>query len=134
MGERLMGRIRREFRLNSLTVTTITQCTSLLHEKAPKKQNVHQVSEMAAYVENIPASYNPKSVLDYYWGLRTLAYAWAKCGNYQVDSMLYPPAKVMMMPLDTALNYAGLCLRVVSTAWIEPQEQLGWLCRNDQIT
>ena len=76
----------------------------------------------------------PKNVVDVYWCLRVLANAWAKAGNYEVDSKSFPGTKVIMMPLATGLDYADRALRVVLGSGVPSVDAMSWLERRDRIT
>ena len=133
-GDPLENRIYREFRRFALTVTRIEKMKSVLHERQPDKVVETAVSSRCKMVENLGTSFSPSSVIDYYFGLRTLANAWARAGNYEVDSMTKENAKVLMMPLNVGIDYADRCLRISSTGGIVPVEQLDWLRRKDFLT
>ena len=76
----------------------------------------------------------PKHVVEYYFGLRTSMNAWGRCGNYLVDSKSKKGIHVLMMPWDTALNYADRGLIIFTRSGIAPSEQLQWWERKDGIT
>ena len=75
-----------------------------------------------------------KNTVDYYWGLRTLMNAWAKAGNFYVDSADKPGTRVKMMPADVALDYADRGLRVVLASGLPYHEQLAWWEKKDRST
>ena len=111
-GDPLESRIFREFMRFSHTVTRIEKMKSVLHERQPDKVVETQVSSRCKMVENLGTSFAPSSVIDYYFGLRTLANAWARSGNYEVESMIKEASKVIMMPLHVGLDYADRCIRL----------------------
>ena len=73
-------------------------------------------------------------MLGYYWGLRVLANAWARCGNYMVDSKLVPGTKTRMMGFGPALDYADRALRVTMATGMPWQSQLPWMEKKDRLT
>ena len=132
-GEPLQNRIYREFRRWAMSVTEVGKMKSFLMEKAPAKKITGEMAGLT-FTNEVPAEFAPAGTVGYYWGLRTLAGAWAKAGCYEVESKLRQGTKVLMMPFDVAVNYADRALRVVSTCGIAQSEQLGWLERKDRTT
>ena len=51
-----------------------------------------------------------------------------------MDSKTKPSTHVLMMPWDTALNFADRGLRIVTSSGIAPNDQLQWWERKDRIT
>ena len=133
-GDPLLGRIHREFRRWSLTPTPVEKWKSVLIQKHAEHKIETPLSSSVAIVENLGTKYNPRNVVEYYWGLRTLANAWAWAGNYEVESVTTPGTKVRMMELEPALNYADRCLRITTTVGLAYNEQLPWLARKDLLT
>ena len=72
----------------------------------------------------------PKHVVEYYFGLRTLMNAWTD-GEISKSK---PGTHVLMIPWDTALNYADRGLRIVTSSGIAQSDQLQWWERKDRIT
>jgi len=130
----LQARVWREFRRCTLTVTEVGKMRSLLMEKAGKSSETHSILPNVDITYSAIPDYVPNTVVGYYWGLRVMAYAWAKAGNYLVDSKTKEGSKVTMMPLDVALNYADTRLRVAMNCGLPPGEQLAWLERKDRMT
>ena len=89
-----------------MSVTTTCQMKCLLHDQAPKTSDRTQLGEHTTVIIELPNAFVPKHVVEYYFGLRTLMNAWGRCGNYLVDSKSKPGTHVLMMPWDTAHNYA----------------------------
>ena len=133
-GEPLESRIYREFRRFSLTVTRIEKMKSVFHERQPDKIVETAVSSRCKMVENLGTSFAPSSVVDYYFGLRTLANAWGRAGNYEVDSVAKESTRVLMMPMHVGLDYADRCLQISTTGGLPFHEQLDWLRRKDFLT
>jgi len=133
-GDPLVNRIYREFRRWSVTTTEIGKMRNILLERQPVRRRETQVSERSSFVEQLECEFTPSSVAEYYFGLRTLANAWAKAGNYEVDSKAEKGAKVLMMPMSVALDYADRALRVTTFSGLHPVEQLPWLERKDRVT
>ena len=105
----LRARIFREFRRKSLTVLEIKKIKSVLSSTSPASQEqvTLQGSVTLHFAKETLQSIN--TIIDYYFGLRILANAWAMAGNYLVTD----PDSVerRMIKLDDALNYADGCLR-----------------------
>ena len=107
---------------------------SSLHEREPDVTNETQVTARSKLVESYGYDYKPASVIDYYFGLRTVCNAWALGGNYEVDSKLHKDERVLMMPYSTAIDYADRVLRITAAAEIPNHEKLAWMSRKDTIT
>ena len=79
------------------------------------------------------------SILDYYWGLRILANANARAGNYSVKSKA-APVEVTMAPLSVNMDYADFALRATVDSGLHasgappglrrdaPRRQARWWC------
>ena len=130
----LTNHIWREFRRWHMSVTTMSQMKSLLYDQTPKTSERTQLGEHTTVVNELPNAFVPKHVVEYYFGLRTLMNVWGRCGTYLVDSKTKPGTHVLMMPWDTALNYADRGLRIVTSSGIAPSDQLQWWERKDRIT
>ena len=85
-------------------------------------------------VEGVIKDFDPHTLIDYYWGMRTLVSAWAITGNYEVESVEKPGTKVLMMPADEAIDYADRGLRLASRSPGSTGEQLHWWARKDLLT
>ena len=133
-GDPLVNRIWREFHCWAMTVTQISQMKSISMEHIPPTKEESNLTDKTKVTTEVEFSFVPKTVVEYYWGLRILMNAWGKCGNYLVDSQLYPGSKVLMMPLDKAVNYADQGLRIVTSSGLPFKDQLGWWERKDRIT
>lgn len=70
-----------------------------------------------------------KSVIDYYFALRTLAVAWSWAGNWPTRDKRNK--EVLMMDLSTAMGYADRALADCATYG---RNSLSWLSRNDMLT
>ncbi|CAE7251191.1 unnamed protein product, partial [Symbiodinium sp. KB8] len=125
----LRARIFREFRRKSLTVLEIKKIKSVLSSTSPASQEqvTLQGSVTLHFAKETLQSIN--TIIDYYFGLRVLANAWAMAGNYLVTD----PDSVerRMIKLDDALNYADGCLR--DTVQFGGGS-LAWLQKNDTLT
>jgi hypothetical protein len=133
-GDSLTNRTHREFRRWSMTVTEVTKMRSNLMEQTPTPCERHPLSDTLDITSKAMADYRPGDVLGYYWGLRVLANAWGRCGNYMVPSAEKENTTVLMMPWDQALNYADRALRVTMATGMPWSEQLPWLERKDRLT
>ena len=130
----LQAQVWREFRRWDSTVLEIGKLKSMLMEKGSKSKESKELfpDVEVSYTKN--PDYVAHNVVDYYWGLRTLAVAWAKAGNYMVDSKVTVGLRIKMMPLDSAINYADRALRVTLNTGLPSGEQLAWLERKDRTT
>ena len=130
----LQNQCWREFRRWSMTVIEVGKLKSMLMQKSGTISNTHQLMPNVDITYSAAPNFVPHTVVDYYWGLRVLAYAWAKAGNYEVRSVIKEGSLVKMMPLDVALDYADRALRVTMSCGIPWQEQLDWMERKDRTT
>ena len=107
----LRSRVYREFRKRTMTVVSVAKVRSILHQSAPKQQASVRLGagvqlEFAADDHRVV-----RTVVEYYFSLRTLAYAWR-----------------VFMPLATAMSYADQALQFTMEF---AQGSLIWLERND---
>ena len=130
----LQCRIFREFRKWAATVPEIGKMRSLLSDKAGKREEKHPFGPNVNITYSAIPDYVPHNVVEYYWGLRVNAVAWAKAGCYDVDSVEKPGVKVRMMPFDKSIDYADRALRIALATGLPPNEQLAWLERKDRTT
>ena len=130
----LLARVYREFQRKTPSVIQVEKLLSRIHETAPDKVLRRPITERSEVVERLPKRYCPQTVLDYHWGLLTLANAWAMVGNYEVASSHDKEKKVKFIDLSTGVNYAYSRLRIVSTVGVPFGEQLGWLQKRDLTT
>ena len=92
------------------------------------------MAKKLSLVEGLESSYRPKDAIDFYWGLRMLAYAWARAGNFEVESSHTKEKKVKFFPLEVGLNYADRSLRAAQRAVLRGENELEWLTRKDAAT
>ena len=81
----------------------------------------------------MPDSFSPETAIQYFWGLKILANAWAMAGNYDVPSKLYPNTNVRMMPGDMATNYVESRLRIINSSKVRFSQQKDWLEKRDKL-
>ena len=122
----LRSRIYREFRKRTRSVISVAKVRSILHQSAPKQQESVRLGagvqlEFAADDHRIV-----RTVVEYYFSLRTLAYAWAWGGLYKVSD--FDGNEKVFMPLAPAMSYADQALQFTMEFG---QGSLIWLERND---
>ena len=105
----LRSRIYREFRKRTMSVLSVAKVRSILHQSAPKQQESVRLGagvqlEFAADDHRIV-----RTVVEYYFSLRTLAYAWAWGGLYKVSD--FDGNEKVFMPLAPAMSYADQALQ-----------------------
>lgn len=133
----LLGRIYREFRRHTATVLEAKKMRSVLVDKNPLTKKAAQLPAGLRVEFEQVEDVTVASTIEYYFCLRTLAYAWALAGIYMVDSKDTPGTKTIMMALSDALDYADMALRLASTtgqnnrAWLEERDLL---CRGKMVT
>ena len=117
-----------------MTVSDVRKWKSVLLERAPDDIVETKMSHRSKLVEGIIVEFKAHTLIDYYWGQRTVVAAWALSGNYEVDSKDIPGTKVTMMPADEAMGYADRGLRLASRTLGSDREQLDWWHRKDVIS
>ena len=134
-GEPLVNRIHREFHKWQTSVTDVRKWKSALLDTQPDAVVETQVTARSRLVEGLITEFRPHSIVEYYWGLRTLCNAWALCGNYLVQSVEKgAEVSVMMMLPDEALDCADRGLRLACKSAGGTSEQLDWWHRKDFLT
>ena len=125
----LRARVYKEFKKFTMTIIECRRIKSILTHSMPKShEEVHlQGGVKIAFDKEVVTDI--KSVIDYYFALRTLAVAWAWAGNWVTKDRSGRDA--LMMDLSTALGYADRALADCSTFG---RNSLTWLARNDLQT
>lgn len=132
-----LGRTWREFRRRSATVIETKRMRTVLADRKPKETQSVPLNSTVSMNIGHDDELSIRSVVDYYWALRTQAYAWALAGNFEVDSISKPGTKVRFFGLTQSLDYADNCLRLVhehgggSRSWLEQRDLL---CRGKLVT
>ena len=131
----LENKVYRELRKGMLSVTSIAKMRSKLLETATEvnKEELALANGWTMSRDMLP-DFVPHTVVDVYWALRILGYAWARGGNYEVPSKVSPGTQVKMISLEVALDYADRALRVTLSNGIHPLEAMEWLIKKDKIT
>ena len=132
----LVAKIRREFEKFEPTAIPVWKWLAKNHEEEDLKTAERQVAHRVKLVEDIPRGFDPKTLLQYQWGMLTLANAMAFAGNYEVNSFKKHGERVLMMPWDVATNYVYSRIRITTDpkVGLPPDQQLPWLIKNDLIT
>lgn len=79
----LRSRVYREFRKRTMTVISVAKVRSILHQSAPKHQE--SVPLGGGVQLEFAADDHRVVVVEYYFSLRTLAYAWSWAGLFKVS-------------------------------------------------
>ena len=72
--------------------------------------------------------------MELYFGMRTMCNAWARAGNYLVDSKEKPDTQVLMMPFDAAMDYADSRFRLAWNSGMPCESMMNWLASKDFLT
>lgn len=107
----LLGRVYRELQRATPTVISIAKVKSVYVSNVPRADRSIPIGDNIRLQLDRPQDTPPKSVVEYYTGLRVLCNAYSIAGCYQVDSKA-AAGKVIMSPLSTNLNYCDFVLRV----------------------
>ena len=125
----LRARVYREFRKRTMSVVPASRIKSVLHQATPRQQDAVKLGEGIQLEFHTEESRTIRNVADYYWSLRTLAYAWAWAGLHQQRG--HDGKETVFISLTAALNYADHALH---SAMEFGQGSRLWLERNDLLT
>ena len=125
----LRARVYREFRKRTMSVVPASRIKSVLHQATPRQQDAVKLGEGIQLEFHTEEARSIRTVVDYYWSLRTLAYAWAWAGLHQQRG--HDGKETVFISLTAALNYADHAL---SSAMEFGQGSRLWLERNDLLT
>ena len=124
----------REFRMRTMTVTAVSAMKTQALDNAPLLKQEQQIGPNTAITTTFQRGYVPHGVVGYYWCLRVLMNSWGQAGNYEMESILSPGKKVLMMPLSVAIDYADRFLQVVLASSIPEADKLAWGEQKDRLT
>ena len=130
----LVARVYRELKRGTATVIDVKKCRALIHACTPTERKRHELGEGLQLEVGAADSVQIGSVIDYYWGLRILAYAYAVAGHEQVESQVTVKTKVRNCPLDVNLDYADAALRDCMSLRLPGRSALAWLRSRDTLT
>eukprot|EP00434_Breviolum_minutum_P017681 symbB.v1.2.015606.t1/scaffold1172.1/size134038/3 len=124
--DQLRARVYREFRKNAITVIPINKVKSILASSRPKSQEAVNLPGGLQLQFDREVSLDINSVISYYFGLRTLMYAWAWAGNYTTKD--WEGREKSMVTLSQAMSYADERNYTVGSALEEAlrQHHLEW--------
>ena len=112
-----------------MSVVPASRIKSVLHQATPRQQDAVKLGEGIQLEFHTEESRTIRNVVDYYWSLRTLAYAWAWAGLHQQRGQ--DGKATVFISLTAALNYADHALH---SAMEFGQGSRLWLERNDLLT
>ena len=124
--ESTMDQLNRDFRTK---YGLIEATLEVLHQATPRQQDAVKLGEGIQLEFHTEESRTIRNVVDYYWSLRTLAYAWAWAGLHQQRG--HDGKETVFISLTAALNYADHALH---SAMEFGQGSRLWLERNDLLT
>ena len=125
----LRSRVYREFRKQTMTIIEARRIKSILEQSGPRLQESVSLAGgvKLEFDQDSPVDIN--SSVQYYWALRTLAYAWAWAGNFRTTD---PDGKErLFISLSEAIIYADDALRFTVEFG---GGSLLWMSRNDLKT
>ena len=129
----LVARFYREFRRSSPTVVPVEKARSIFAANRPAAERKLDLGQnLRLELEREPEQSVVK-VVGYYFGLRIIANAVAKAGNYLVRSAT-GEGEVTFAPLDVNVNYADECLRRASAWSVDGRVATAWLREKDLLT
>jgi len=127
----LLGRLYREFTKLAATVVPTRKIRSLYQQTMPgMHKKIGLGNGISIAVGNEGEEQDATSVVEYYWCLRILAYAYSIVGQHKVKSKLYKDKEVLMAPLSTNQAYADECLKRAC----DKSASVRWLQENDELT
>ena len=124
----LRSRCYREFRKRTMTVIPASKIRSILHQSTPRLQEAVRLGSGVQLEFQTEEGRVVKTVVDHYWALRTLAYAWGWAGLFKQQD--FDKQERTFMPLDQALAYADHALQSTmeyghgSLLWLEKCDTL----------
>ena len=125
----LRGRVYREFKRRTMSVLDARKIKTIVAQSMPSREEnilLHTGVVLQMHKESLAPL---RSAVEYYWALRTLAYAWAFAGNYMCKDSDGVERK--MIGLTESLNYADVSLR---NCMEFGGGSLAWYERNDKLT
>ena len=105
----LRSRCYREFRKRTMTVSPASKIRSSLHQSTPRLQEAVRLGSGVQLEFQTEEGRVVQTVVDHYWALRTLAYAWGWAGLFKQQD--FDKQDRAFMPLDQALAYADHALQ-----------------------
>ena len=130
----LVARKYREIKKNAHEVDDIRRVRSLFLTTKPQETRREALGKNLIVETGEQLDVVIRGCIDYYWGVRILATAWAKAGNHQVDSVQRKGEKIQYSDLSENLDYADDCLRYSSEKSLPASEALRWLEEIDSLT
>ena len=118
-----------EFRKKTMSVVPASRIKSVLHQSTPRQQDAVKLGEGVQLEFQTEEARTIRTVVDYYWSLRTLAYAWAWAGLHRQRG--HDGKEIVFISLTAANNYADHALY---SAMEFGQGSRLWLERNDLLT
>ena len=132
----LVARIYREMKRNTASLIDIAKVRSLIHASAPEvsRQVAIDGQRSLNFTEDGGTRRRMASTTAYYFGMRTLGYAYAYAGNEMVASKEDPSIQVINCPLNVNIDYADRALRLTSGLACHESASLIWLRARDAET
>ena len=125
----LRSRVYREFRKQTMTIIEARRIKSILEQSGPRLQESVSLPGGVKLEFDKDSPVDVTSTVQYYFALRTLAYAWSWAGNYRFKD---PDGKERtFISLAEATTYADQALRFTMEYG---SGSLLWLNRNDLNT
>jgi len=132
----LIARLYREMQRKVPSLIDVRKVKALIHAAVPDiTRKVQLDSRISVNIEDGDNEARQiQSVVSYYWGLRTLAYAYAFAGNELVQSMEEKGSTVINCPLNVNLDYADKALRLTTALDLPERAALSWMYARDVQT
>ena len=125
----LRARVYREFRKGSITVLDVKKVRNIMASSVPKSQESVSLPGGIKLEFDRDLPMDISSSIQYYFGLRTLMYAWSWAGSYVAKDI--DGKDKTMAPLTVTQGYADESLRCCVDYG---QSSLLWYQRNDTLT
>ena len=125
----LRARVYREFRKGSITVLDVKKVRNIMASSVPKSQESVSLPGGLKLEFDRDLPMDISSAIHYYFGLRTLMYAWSWAGSYVTKDI--DNKERTMAPLAVTQGYADESLRCCVEFG---QSSLLWYQRNDVLT
>ncbi|CAE7505196.1 unnamed protein product [Symbiodinium necroappetens] len=124
----LRGRVHREFKRRSMSVLDARKIKTVVSQSMPSREENITLNNGVVLQMHKEHLAPLRSAVEYYWRLRTLAYAWAWGGNFMCKDS--DGVEKRMIDLTECLDYADLSLRNClefgsgSVSWYEKNDNL----------
>ncbi|MDA8584411.1 hypothetical protein N9L68_09240 [bacterium] len=106
------------WRGTATVIIDVRKCRAVIHACAPSERKRHRLGDGIQLAVGAADTDHIGSVIDYFWGLRILGYAYSTAGPEDVDSRVTVGSRVRNCPFDVNPDNADVALRECTTSRI----------------